>query len=115
MLDLTFTPLAWLVILAFAVFRVSWMFAREDGPFGVFAVVREKMRMGITNREPGKFGDFNWTLSELLNCPLCLGIWISVLALIAVTIPGIALRIIILLLAISGMQSFLTLLIIKDE
>ena len=112
MLDLTFTPLAWLVILAFAVFRVSWMFARENGPFAIFDKFRSILR---TKSAKSKNLGLAWTISELFECPLCLGIWISVLALIAVTIPGIALRFILLLLAISGMQSFLTLLIIKDE
>jgi hypothetical protein len=112
MLDLTFTPLVWLVILALAVFRVSWMLAREDGPFAIF----DKLRVSLTVKAAkSECRGGWWTLSELSRCPLCLGIWISALLLILVTIPGNATKLITLFLAVSGLQSFLTLLIIKDE
>lgn len=114
MIDLTFTPLTWFILLGFAVFRLGWLFAREDGPFAVFLRMRMVLNSKAARVQPQHY-NLDWTLAELANCPLCLGIWIGLLAIIAVTIPGIVLKIIILWLAVAGFQSFLTLLIIKDE
>lgn len=86
------------------------MLAREIGPLGIF----ERMRLRL-GKQVGKEYSLSWSISELFNCPLCLGIWIGLIALIAVTIPGIILKAILLWLAISGLQVFMTLLIIKDE
>ena len=110
MLDLQFSPIVWFILLAFASFRLSWMIARQDGPFGTFEEIRNQFGKRVQT------GKIYWmTLSEFVNCPLCLGVWVSAILLIAVIFPAIVIKLIILWLAVSGLQSFLSLLIIKDE
>lgn len=112
MLDLQFSPIVWFILLAFATFRVSWMVARQDGPF---AIVDRFRTWANVKAAKSQHRGLAWTFSELFECPLCLGVWISAILLITVIFPTIILKLIILWLAVSGLQSFLTLLIIKDE
>ena len=108
--DFNFTLLVWLVLLTFVTFRVSWMIARDDGPFAIFYIMRKALE---SRTGKSKATGWAWTLSELFHCPLCLGIWVSAILLVFVPLPfGIK---VIMWLAVSGLQSFLTLLIIKDE
>jgi hypothetical protein len=108
--DFNFTLLVWLVLLTFVTFRIGWMLARDDGPFAIF----DTWRKGLEARAgESKVTGWAWTISELFHCPICLGIWISAILLIFVPLPFFTK--VILWLAVSGLQSFLTLLIIKDE
>jgi len=87
------------------------MLAREDGPLLVFTRFRERLGKWAGNEHPG----LRWTLAELFNCQLCLGVWVSAILVSALILPGIIIKIIILWLAVSGLQTFITLLVIKDE
>jgi len=58
------------LLAALAVFRVSRMIAREDGPFDVFA----KIQTWAEIRQ-----ERNWFARGLL-CPLCLSFWFALLA-----------------------------------
>jgi hypothetical protein len=61
-----------LIIMAMSVFRLSWMFAYENGPFGVFHFIRTKA--GAERTAQGFYIPRN-NLSELMTCPLCLSVW----------------------------------------
>ncbi len=49
-----------------AIYRVSYLIAKEDGPFDVFALIR------------GKISQENW-IGRGLNCVLCLSFWLSLI------------------------------------
>lgn len=109
MIDLTLTPALWFVLVVLAVFRVAWMFTREEGPFAIFGKLRAYL-----GKDAGTQG-LRWTLAELFHCPLCLGVWVSVFAVLLLFLPGVIARVIILWLAVAGLQSFMSLLVLKDE
>ncbi len=48
-----------------AIYRLSYLIAKEDGPFDMFASLR------------GKIGQEGW-FGRGLNCPNCLSFWISI-------------------------------------
>lgn len=111
-MDWTFSPITWLILLAFATFRLGWLFARDAGPFALL----DKWRDLLAGRaaDSGHQG-WAWSFHELFDCPLCLGMWLSALLLFLALLPVIAIKLIVLWLAVAGLQSFLSLLIIKDE
>lgn len=57
-----------LILTILAVFRVSWMVVREEGPFGAFVYVREHIDR---NQE-------HWT-GRGLNCVNCVSFWLALL------------------------------------
>jgi hypothetical protein len=92
------------LLAALAVYRVA-MFTREDGPFGVFGHIRA----ALGKRTAGaKVGGLSWTLAEISNCPHCAGIWLAMLTAPAVICPNNVTDIILILLALAGLQSYLT-------
>ena len=108
---MTFTPLGWFLALTLTSFRLAWMFTREEGPFGAF----DRWRIYLAGKASKQYS-LSWTLAELFNCPLCLGVWISgLMTLLYFLLPVIIVKFIIIWLAVAGLQSVLTLLIIKDE
>lgn len=58
-------PLSWveLLLLILAVYRLSRIVTKEDGPFSIFETLR------YVTRE-------HW-VGELLECPLCFSVWAS--------------------------------------
>jgi hypothetical protein len=60
------TPLM-LILLALAVYRVSHMITREDGPFDLFSTWRDYV------------GQANW-IGRGLHCILCVSYWLSTAA-----------------------------------
>lgn len=60
---------------ALAVYRVSYLIAREDGPFDLAAWVREKL------------GQANW-IGRGFHCPLCLSFWGALLAALMLAAHG---------------------------
>ena len=92
------------LLAAMAIYRVAW-FAKEDGPFGVF----DRLRLWLGKRA----GDRNpyglaWTLAEIANCPHCAGIWLAMFFVPAVFYPCIYSDVVLVFLALAGVQSFLT-------
>jgi hypothetical protein len=63
------------VVLALATWRVSHLFTQEEGPFGIFTKVREKIGRiehdadGIVVMTPETF------FGQLLSCVWCLSVW----------------------------------------
>jgi len=57
------------ILAALAVFRVSWMITREEGPFAVFVTMREKI-------DPQQM---TW-IGRGLNCCNCVSVWIALVA-----------------------------------
>ena len=98
------------LLAALAVYRVAW-FAKEDGPFGVFVGMRSRLGK-LAAREKYQSGfelhGIAWTLAEISNCPHCFGVWLAMLAAPAVFYPCIYSDIILVILALAGLQSFLT-------
>jgi hypothetical protein len=64
------------IIAALAVYRVSYMIAREDGPFDVF----ERLRMAAITHYPletvGNRTRPHWIVRGL-SCPLCISWWLA--------------------------------------
>jgi hypothetical protein len=95
------------ILAALAVYRVA-MFTREDGPFNVFANVRAYLGRQVREIEGGAVHNVNWTLAEISNCPHCIGVWLALLFAPAVIWPSFVTDVILLFLAIAGLQSYLT-------
>lgn len=55
-------------ICVFAIYRVSYMIAQEEGPFGIFAFIQ-----GKTAKQS------NW-FERGMNCLMCISFWLSLLA-----------------------------------
>lgn len=68
--------MSWLlfVLAVLATYRLSHMIAREDGPFDVFAILREKIGQG------------NW-IGRGLHCVLCISFWLSLPAALLTGLP----------------------------
>lgn len=54
---------------ALAVFRVAWLITREEGPFAVFVLMREKI-------DPQQM---TW-IGRGLNCVNCVSFWVALIA-----------------------------------
>jgi hypothetical protein len=93
------------ILAALATYRLAW-FTKEDGPFGIFAHVRAWLGKWAS-KAPGKLG-LSWTLAEIVNCPHCVGVWLALLFAPAMLWPNRITDIIIITLAIAGLQSYLT-------
>ncbi len=55
-----------LILSVLAVYRLSYLIAKEDGPFDMFSVMR------------GKISQENW-IGRGLHCVLCVSFWLSFL------------------------------------
>lgn len=94
------------LLAAMAVYRVA-RFAHpdEDGPFGIFSRIRTWLgKLANTRKEFG----WAWTLAGIANCPHCLGLWLAPLFAAAVIWPNIYSDIVLVMLALAGLQSFMT-------
>jgi hypothetical protein len=110
-------PLILAILLAIlSVFRLSYMFAQEDGPFGIFVRMREYFgRAVVIGIETGRLVyDTNWTVAELVNCPHCIGLYLSILFSFFVIFPTTVGNVILIILGVAGAQSFLTHLIERE-
>jgi hypothetical protein len=97
------------LLAALAVYRVAWIITREDGPFGVFEGFRLWLgKRAAAEKDQHDGRSLSWTIAELFNCPHCLGVWLALLIFPAVVWPSITTDCILLVLAIAGLQSFLT-------
>lgn len=88
------------LLFSFAVYRISRMVTREDGPYAMF----ETLRLSL-----GKKAALNktWkTLADLSNCPYCLGVWFSAIFAIKFVELGI-IQYFTYALGIAGLQAFL--------
>ena len=117
--DLTFTPALRMVILSLAAFRLAWLLTKEQGPFAIldkFHTLLDKQVVKEVDSKGEQHHGWRWSLAEVFDCPLCIGVWLAFgLLLIYMNFPAFWIRFVLLALAIAGLQSFLSLLIIKDE
>jgi len=88
---------------ALAIYRLAWMFTREDGPFAIF----DRFRIWLGKHATSNKG-LGWTLAELFNCAHCLGLWLAILASPSILWPSRGMDIVLVILAIAGLQSFMT-------
>ncbi len=104
----------WLEFLlaSLAVWRISHLIAKEDGPFDVFGRLKEKagaVYYGPENRWvvdegiDGKREELGW----LITCPLCLSIWFAIPA--ALWVSGLRWDAVVTWLAISAVASIIEL------
>jgi hypothetical protein len=80
------------LVYALAVFQMSEMISFDYGPFDIFAMLR------------GKAIRLNLTLGKLLQCPLCLAVWFSIIAVILFVAHVVWLDYIVLVFALSGLS-----------
>ena len=110
---------------ALAVFRLAHMLWWENGPFDIFDWLRSKVgiRWAITEEYQGGWGysSSGWHspevlegrtsngsfLAELLNCPLCLSIWIALPVMVAYRLRRQMLDAVVDWLALSGVALLL--------
>ena len=91
------------LLAVFATYRLASLIVEEDGPGRIFAILRERI-MGkaiVTKQEPWK------SLSGLVMCQLCAGIWVAALCagLVLVDVP--AGNAFLLIFGLAGAQAFL--------
>jgi hypothetical protein len=60
-----------LVLLTLAVYRLAYMITLENGPFMLFAQIRERIGERFT---------YDSWLTLGINCPLCVSFWLSAAA-----------------------------------
>lgn len=88
-------------VIALAVYRVAWMVTAELGPFAIF----EKWRMFIRKKFPISRDNPQHWLDAGVNCPLCVGVYLS--AAFYALWQWEFIRFFIIFLAIAGLQCFL--------
>lgn len=99
-----------LLLYALAVVRVTHMLWWENGPFDVFDWLRAKAGISVSRLglEDGfknlRYADGFW--AELLNCPLCLSVWLAVPATVAYWLNNTGLDIVAIWLAIACVSMF---------
>lgn len=95
-----FKTLIRVVIAALASYRVGRMLATETGPFDLFG----KWRGWVFTWQAKKHGPKTKTwITEGVECPLCVGFYISVLMLALTNVKGFRLGV--LWLAVAGLQT----------
>jgi hypothetical protein len=87
-----------LLLSAFALYRLARLLALEEGPAGIFEGIRA--RLGAYHY--GEDGLPSSNLGRLAVCPLCWGLWLSPLAVLAVYTPTLLGDIILIWLALAG-------------
>ena len=86
----------WLILSILACYRLSQLIACDDGPLGIFSVIRDAAK---ASRFP--------TLSKLLHCPYCMGVWIALVLAVLVMWKAPLCTFVIYALAVAGGQAVL--------
>lgn len=110
-----------LILAILSCYRLARLIARDDGPFFLFKRIRywakdrayfeaidagmadTSIINGIKDRHYGKWH----TLAEALDCPYCVGVWVSLPLFLFVIYPMTVGDLFMLLMAISGAQAWL--------
>lgn len=98
-----FDPVARLVLVTLALYRLALLLAVETGPGDIF--LRARAALGAYDRDAT--GRAQTTIGRLVTCPLCVGLWLALLA------PGWVLWVhpvgeyVLLALALAGAQTAL--------
>ena len=105
-----------LIVYALAVLRVTNLLWVEEGPWEVFAKLRSTAGIHVAEKNQGTWENGNYTITELqgqriattffgklLNCPMCISVWLSVPAVVAFSLKIWWLDLLAVWLAISGL------------
>lgn len=90
-----------LILGALSVYRISELLSLDDGPFEIFKNLRESL--GRKSHSSLLFKE----LALLLSCPFCTGVWVSIFVLVLILLPSGIGDIFLIILALSGAQTFL--------
>ena len=71
------------ILAAFAVYRLSALFAFDDGPDDIFV----RLRSAAGAYQYGEDGRPQRALGRLVSCPHCLGVWFAVLCAALALLP----------------------------
>ena len=82
-------------------YRLAEFISVDDGPFKIFGTLRHKIGILSTKSR------FHHELALLINCPFCIGVWISGLVSLTVFFPSNFGDVVLIVGAISGGQAFL--------
>lgn len=71
-----------ILILVFAVWRISYALVHEDGPYALFAVLR--YRLGVREENDMTYVEWidnkhRYTLGGLFACVYCMSVWVGIL------------------------------------
>lgn len=92
-----------LLLAVFAVYRLSSLIAREEGPFSVFDHLR--MRLGAYDYD--EYGTAETALGRGIGCVFCVGVYTAALLLFPIYLPTLIGDILLTWLGIAGGQVFL--------
>lgn len=93
------------IILSLACYRLAQLIANDDGPLSIFGRIRRGVdRKAKAEQEEGR-GLIWQSVSDGINCPFCVGVWVA--AVLGVVYTGIDRLLFIRILAIAGAQSWL--------
>lgn len=91
----------WLVMCALATYRMSQLLAVDEGPYGVFAEIRDYARV-MYAKDSSKLW---YNISTLIECPYCNGVWFGAMCALFVLSGVYALQAFVFVMAIAGGQS----------
>jgi len=94
-----------LVLLAFATYRIAELITIDEGPYGIFEGIRSFFKKKAMLS--GKQNSFTMNIAKLLECPFCVGIWISIVAGFVYLWYNPVADFVTIIFAIAGIQAFL--------
>jgi len=93
-----------LVLCILSCFRIAQLFALDDGPFYIFAKLRERIGVSASKDD---CRTIRTNMADFINCPFCIGVWVSVLIILPLFVVTTVGDIVLLWLGVSGAQAFL--------
>lgn len=70
-----------ILVCGMAVYRAAYLVTKEHGPFDVFKLWRDMLKRWANHAQAGgRFPALAVTVTELFHCPLCLGMWLALVA-----------------------------------
>ncbi len=96
------TDLMRFLLVCLATYRISELFALDNGPYDIFKILRYAVGKKASE------GSATWhTIADLVNCPFCLGVWFALVGAFIMIWHSIYSDFILIWLAIAGVQTFL--------
>ena len=94
-----------ILLLAFATYRIAELISVDEGPYDIFERIRSFFK--VRAMASGKQSGFMMNVAKLLECPFCVGIWISIAAGFVYLWYNPVADFITIIFAIAGIQAFL--------
>lgn len=101
------------VLVAFAIYRLSSLIASEEGPYlgwpkssdqnGIFKAIR--IKAGAYDYGPN--GEAETNLGRGISCPLCVGFYVTAFMVTMMYIPNLFFNLFIVFMGLWGIQTFL--------